>query len=298
MATPILLSNHTNALIVGKITHLEGTATALSPDGHIRNLKEGDPIYLNDVIRASGTAESTIKLVNGAVYTLEGGSSITLNPDSLKAISSQAFPETVQAQQTAQGHHNAAQVHYAGQQTSVYSGFTTHACGNAAASHAQAVGTVHCAEGFVTAVGANGEIRVLNAGDQVYAGDVITSSENSTASITEANGQSYNLSPGQTSSAGACSDYSDETTAWFDNTSFGEITFLGLTGGVTSGFETSGGLGAPETPPPPPPPPINQHADLSLSITHSTTAVIPGTTDPFIYTIVNSRTSILLLVQL
>ena len=92
MAAPILFGNNTNSLIVGKITHIEGTVMAVSPDGTARPLKEGDPIYLNDVVRSVGTGESTLKFVNGAIYTMHDGSSITLNTESLKTITTQAFP--------------------------------------------------------------------------------------------------------------------------------------------------------------------------------------------------------------
>ena len=275
-------------LIVGKITHIEGAAVAVSPDGHARNLTEGSAIFINDVIKATGTGETTIRLVNGSVYTMPSGSSVHLNTESLKSITSLAFPETHHEQ--AGGQH-AYHVNYSGEMGFVTSGFLTHACGYAgkAAAHAQqVVGTVHCAVGFVTAVGANGETRLLSAGDQIYAGDVITSSDNSMASIVEANGNVYDVNSGQSMEAGACSDYSSNNTVWFDQSSFANIEFLGMIGSVSSGFETSGGLGPPAPPPPPPPPPVGQSADVAISITHvPTNAVIPGTTDPFILTITN-----------
>src|SRR5260221_9834378 len=96
MATPdkqFMQFNHPNSIIVGKITHIEGTTIAVSDEGHYRQLKINDPVYQNDIIRAAHSGQTAITFVNGAIYTMQPGASLTLDTNSLKQISAQAFPE-------------------------------------------------------------------------------------------------------------------------------------------------------------------------------------------------------------
>lgn len=286
----VLHDSNRDVMIVGKVTQLQGQAIAVSPDGHVRDLHVGDTIYLNDTINASSQgAGLQIKLVNGVPYSLTQGSSVTLNPDTIKQIV--AHPVTTQEQQQT-AFHGAFHITYQGKMSFVTSGFTTHACGyvNPIAGHAPIVGTVHCSEGFVTAVGANGETRILNAGDPIYAGDVVSSTLNSTASIQLDSGGMYNVSPDQSFTAGACSTYESEETSEFDSgADFTMLPIIIASSSVSSGFDTSGESSAPPAPPPPPPPPSQAEADLVVTEIHSPgNTVTPGSPDPIIVEVYNA----------
>jgi hypothetical protein len=65
--------------VVGKVASIEGQVFAKGPDGTVRQLKVGDPVYEGDLIQSSANGRVELAFDNGAVYFLRDKESVTLD---------------------------------------------------------------------------------------------------------------------------------------------------------------------------------------------------------------------------
>ncbi len=66
-------------LTVGSLYSVSGKITARSPDGSIRSVQNGDPVYLNDVIVAAASSSARINLKAGSTVHVESDQSIHIS---------------------------------------------------------------------------------------------------------------------------------------------------------------------------------------------------------------------------
>nr|MBP8897046.1 retention module-containing protein [Sulfuritalea sp.] len=65
--------------VVGKVASVEGQVFAKGPDGSVRQLKVGDPVYEGDSIVTSASGRVELSFDNGNVYFLRDKESVTLD---------------------------------------------------------------------------------------------------------------------------------------------------------------------------------------------------------------------------
>ncbi len=65
--------------IVGKVTLVEGQVFAKGPDGAVRQLRVGDPVYEGEVIQTSLNSRVELSFDNGSTYFLRDKESVTLD---------------------------------------------------------------------------------------------------------------------------------------------------------------------------------------------------------------------------
>ena len=61
------------ATLIGNVTSLNGSVTAVSGSGEKRELAVGDPIHSDDVIHPSAESNIELTLLNGETVSLAGG---------------------------------------------------------------------------------------------------------------------------------------------------------------------------------------------------------------------------------
>jgi hypothetical protein len=65
--------------VVGRVALIEGQVFAMGPDGTVRQLKAGDPVYEGDLIQTSAGGRVELAFDNGSVYFLRDKESVTLD---------------------------------------------------------------------------------------------------------------------------------------------------------------------------------------------------------------------------
>ena len=64
---------------IGKVESIDGTVTVQRADGSEATLAQGDPIYLRDVVQASGDGQIGIVFVDGTTFALSDGARMTMD---------------------------------------------------------------------------------------------------------------------------------------------------------------------------------------------------------------------------
>jgi hypothetical protein len=75
------------SMIIGKVANVVGTVMAIDPQGNVRILKPGDPVFMNEIIQTSVQGRASIDLNDGNLMTIARNDKVFLNEDVISPAS-------------------------------------------------------------------------------------------------------------------------------------------------------------------------------------------------------------------